>query len=188
MTPSTPLSAWTRSALDEIATPLSRVRDEQTEALLHAITGARRIALYGVGREGLMIRALAMRLYHLGLQAYPVGEMNTPPVGEGDWLLASAGPGHFSTVAALTDVAHRHGARVMLLTAQPDSPLAREADVSVVLAASTMAQSYDSATVLPMGSAYEGALFLYFEYLVARLQKALGVSEDAMRARHTNLE
>jgi 6-phospho-3-hexuloisomerase len=39
-----------------------------------------------------------------------------------------------------------------------------------------------------MGSAYEGALFVLFEIVVLQLCKKLRVSEDAMRARHTNLE
>ena len=33
--------------------------------------------LYGCGREGLQMRGLAMRLYHLGLQANMVGDMAT---------------------------------------------------------------------------------------------------------------
>ena len=39
-----------------------------------------------------------------------------------------------------------------------------------------------------MGSVYEGALFLLFEVMVLRLRDILGVTPDAMRARHTNLE
>ena len=43
-------------------------------------------------------------------------------------------------------------------------------------------------SVLPMGSVYEGALFLLFEVMVLQLREILGVTPDAMRARHTNLE
>ena len=39
-----------------------------------------------------------------------------------------------------------------------------------------------------MGSAFEAIQFLFSEYLVTRLAERLGQSEDAMRARHTNLE
>jgi 6-phospho-3-hexuloisomerase len=39
-----------------------------------------------------------------------------------------------------------------------------------------------------MGSVYEGALFLLFEVMVLRMKASLGVSPEAMRARHTNME
>lgn len=67
------------------------------------------IVLHGVGREGLMMRALAMRLYHLGLKAHCLGDMSCPPVGSGDLLLASAGPGSFSSVDALIATAKKAG-------------------------------------------------------------------------------
>jgi 6-phospho-3-hexuloisomerase len=39
-----------------------------------------------------------------------------------------------------------------------------------------------------MGSVFEGALFLLFEIMVLKLKDMLGVSPEAMRARHTNME
>lgn len=58
-------------------------------------------------REGLMMRALAMRLFHLGCDAHVVGDMTLPPVGKGDLLLVSAGPGHIVSVANLAGIAGR---------------------------------------------------------------------------------
>lgn len=43
-------------------------------------------------------------------------------------------------------------------------------------------------SVLPMGSAFEGALFVLFEVMVLKLTALLGASADSMRARHTNME
>jgi 6-phospho-3-hexuloisomerase len=43
-------------------------------------------------------------------------------------------------------------------------------------------------SVLPMGSLYEGALFLLFEIMVLKLRNLRGATPEAMRARHTNLE
>lgn len=37
--------------------------------LVHNIVTASKISCYGVGREGLAMKGLAMRLYHLGFQA-----------------------------------------------------------------------------------------------------------------------
>jgi D-arabinose 5-phosphate isomerase GutQ len=41
---------------------------------------------------------------------------------------------------------------------------------------------------LPMGSLYEGAMFVLFEMVVLDLADVLGQSPAQMRARHTNLE
>jgi D-arabinose 5-phosphate isomerase GutQ len=41
---------------------------------------------------------------------------------------------------------------------------------------------------LPMGSLYEGAMFVLFEMVVLELASVLGQIPAQMRARHTNLE
>jgi len=97
------------AALSEIGHAFGAIEAAEAETLVEMIAGAGRIALYGVGREGLMMRALAMRLFHLGLDAHVVGDMTTPPLGQGDLLLVSAGPGMFSTVAGLVGVARGAG-------------------------------------------------------------------------------
>jgi len=155
-----------------------------------------RVFVHGVGREGLMMRALCMRLAHLGLPAHCVGDVTAPPAGGGDLLVASAGPGAFSTVDAICGVARGAGARVLLLTARPEGEFPRlQADVVAHLPAQTMAdeeeaaaESAPSRAKLPMGSLYEGAMFVLFEMVVLELTRVLGQSPSQMRARHTNLE
>ena len=74
----------------------------------------RQIVLHGVGREGLMMRAFTMRLYHLGLNAHCLGDMSCPPIGEGDLFIASAGPGSFSSVDALITTARDGGNKFLI--------------------------------------------------------------------------
>ncbi|WP_108658624.1 SIS domain-containing protein [Acuticoccus kandeliae] len=177
-------------AVEELKGVLLAVSPEELSAMVDAIAHARTIAVYGVGREGLMMRALSMRLYHLGLDASVVGDMSAPPLGPGDLLIVSAGPGDFSTVAALVAVAQGAGAAVACVTAQPGGPVPRMCDVVLTLPAQTMADDTGEAppSTLPMGSLYEGAQYLAFEILILMLRERLGVTPEAMRARHTNLE
>jgi 6-phospho-3-hexuloisomerase len=49
-------------------------------------------------------------------------------------------------------------------------------------------QGPQKTSVLPMGSLFEGALFLLFEVMVLKLKSLIGASPEAMRARHTNME
>lgn len=152
-----------------------------------------KVFVYGVGREGLMMKALCMRLFHLGLSAHCVFDMTTPPIAAPDLLIASAGPGGFSTVDAICGVARGGGARVVVLTAQPETGSSVAYATAVAhIPAQTMADdragSESGRALLPMGSVYEGAMFVLFEMAVYKLGQVLGRSPDEIRARHTNLE
>jgi 6-phospho-3-hexuloisomerase len=189
------LNALADRALDEIGGVFRRLGPDALDPVIAALAEANRIVCHGVGREGLMMQALAMRLYHLGLDAHVLGDMTTPPVGPGDLLVSSAGPGGFATIDGLMRIARDAGGRTLLFTAQPRGSAAALADTVFVLPAQTMADDLGAddtgpvvASVLPMGSLYEGAQFLLFELVVLRLRDRLGIAPEAMRARHTNLE
>ena len=177
-----------RQILDEIDRVLSEMDEAETGELLNAILSARQIFVYGLGREGLVMRSFAMRLMHLGLNVAVVGDMTTPPIGSEDLFLVSCGPGYLSTVEALAGVARQAGGRVAMLTAQPLARLPRQADQLVTLPAQTMAETQPSSSTQAMGSAFEQAIWIYFDVLVPQLQTALGQSEEDLKRRHTNLE
>jgi 6-phospho-3-hexuloisomerase len=122
------ISDIAKSALSDAARVVERLDARSFEAFAQAIAGARTIALHGLGREGLQMKGLAMRLFHLGLDAHVVGEMTTQPVGAGDLLICSAGPGDFASIAALARIAKDAGAKTAIVTAQPASNLAKNAD------------------------------------------------------------
>jgi 6-phospho-3-hexuloisomerase len=176
-------------AVKDIAAAAGAIGDSAVNRLVEAILAARHIALFGCGREGLQMRGLAMRLHHLGRSVSVAGDMTTPAIGPGDLLLLSAGPGMLSTALALANVAKGAGAKVLTITAQPDGAVPKASDEVVVVPAQTMATDREGeASALPMGSVYEGALFLMFEIVVLLLKERLGVSDAFMRANHTNLE
>jgi 6-phospho-3-hexuloisomerase len=174
----------------EVTAVLSRVEPEQVKTFLDLIQGARKIALYGGGREGLMIRALAMRLFHLGYEVSVAGDMTAPFLTHGDLLILSAGPGYVSTIDALRSVAQRDGATVICITAQPVGKTALAADKIVYLPAQTMADDTEgkATSVLPMGSLFELVLFVFNEIVVLELLKRTGRTFGEARDRHTNLE
>ena len=113
-----------------------------------------------------------------------------PPLGKDDVFFVSSGPGETTTVLTLIGVAKEAGATVILVTAEPNGSAARLADVTLLVPAQTMASDLGTAktSVLPMGSAFEGALFVLFEVMVLKLKALLGASPEDMRARHTNME
>jgi 6-phospho-3-hexuloisomerase len=178
-----------RNALAELNQAIDKLDENNCDQAVDVISSAHRIALYGVGREGLQIKGFAMRLFHLGLKVSVVGDMTTPPLGKGDLLIVSAGPGYFSTVSALIETASKAGATTLCITAQRDGASARAADHVLVIPAQTMADDMGAKTsTLPMGSLYEGAQYVVFECLILKLRQVLAVSTDNMRQNHTNLE
>lgn len=102
--------------------------------------------------------------------------------------MLSCGPGRISMVEALVGVAKRDGIRLLYLTAQPGNPPAAEADRTIHITAQTMADDRQSAAVLPMGSAYEIALFVLVDLITNRVRLRRTESVAELRSRHTNLE
>jgi len=182
------MTTETDEALREIAEAVHSVSDAAIDEVVDELLAARRIACYAGGREGLVMRGLVMRLFHAGLDVHYVGDMTCPAIGAGDLLVLSCGPGRISMVEALAGVAKRDGARLLYLTAQPQQPPAERADRTVRIAAQTMADDRDSAAALPMGSAYEIALFVLVDLVTNRVRRRRSESVDELRSRHTNLE
>jgi 6-phospho-3-hexuloisomerase len=172
----------------EITASIERVDPQQIAALIAMVKGSRRIACYGVGREGLILKGLAMRLYHLGFQSSVVGDMTAFPVGPEDLLVVSAGPGYFATVDALRRVAQEAGAKVFSFTAQPGGKVAEKSDARLVVPAQTAADRGKADSVLPMGSLYELTLFTLCELIVAALFAETKTPVEDAFSRHTNLE
>lgn len=180
---------WTTQASSELRDALAGVAPTTIDQLADEILAAGRILCTGAGREGLMMRALCMRLMHLGLDAHMVWDMTTPPIGEGDLLIVSVGPGHSPVADALMDRAKRAGARTMAVTAQPDGPTPRAADAIVLLPAQTMADDTGATTsMLPMGTLFEWLQLAFFDLLALRLRERTGQTLETIRARHTNIE
>lgn len=178
-----------RAALRDLAQVFERLDDAAVDAAVDEIAAAKRVAFYGCGREGLQLRGLCMRLFHMGLDVAMAGDMTAFAVGPGDLLFLSAGPGYLATASALAGVAKAAGARVLVVTAQPEGATSQLAGRLLFVPAQTMADDQGATTaVLPMGSVMEGAMFVLFEVMVLKLREKLGVTPAQMRARHTNLE
>jgi 6-phospho-3-hexuloisomerase len=177
-------------ALDELGVVLGQVDAAAIDQACRMLADAPQIIVYGCAREALQVKGFAMRLFHLGLPVSVVGDMTTPALGPGDLFLASSGPGETATVLTLMRIARDAGAKNLLLTAQTGGSAAALANFTLLIPAQTMAddQASQKRSVLPMGSVFESALFLLFEIMVLELKDMLGVSPDAMRARHTNME
>jgi len=183
------LSELSRRALSDLSGVFSALPDTAADPLIEAIASARRIALYGAGREGLALRGFAMRLFHMGRDAHVVADMTTPPIGKGDLMIVTAGQGWLPTAETFMTIAKEAGATTAIITSQPDGQASQMADIRVVIPAQTMANDIGATvSVLPMGSLFEIAETIFFELVVLKLRERFGETAETMRERHTNLE
>jgi len=183
------LTKLSKGALSDLAGVFAAMPENALDGLIEEIVKAKRIVVFGLGREGLQMRGFAMRLFHMGREVAVWGDMTTPALGKGDLFIASAGPGDLPTAQTLVEVARKAGARTALVTAQPGGGLAKLVDVVTVIPAQTMANDRGGKlSVLPMGSLFETAQMIAFELAILKLRSRFGETSETMRARHTNLE
>lgn len=180
-----------RTAISELETTLFGVSGERAAALVQEIEKADRIFVAGAGRSGLMARAFCMRLMHLGLKCYVAGETVTPAFAQGDLLLVASGSGATESLVVMAQKAkqHIHG-RLALVTMDGNSPIARLADVTLVIPAPSSKVKRELAldSIQPMGSLFEQSLLLVLDLLILLLMQQNGSAPSAMFDRHANLE
>jgi len=169
--------------LAELTAVAAGVDRAEMAHLLDAMRGAKRVFVAGIGRSGLVARGLAMRLMHLDFEVYVVGETTTPSIAKGDLLLCCTRYGKSRTLNTYVEKAHEVGAKAAVVTMTAKSPLAKRADVAFLIPIGTGGKSRQ-----PLGTIFEQSLLLYCDALVMLTMKRLGISEDEMARRHTQLE
>jgi 6-phospho-3-hexuloisomerase len=123
--------------LAEVSGALSRVERSQVNELADALSVATRVFVTGEGRSGLMAKAFAMRLMHLGLDVHVIGETTTPSVGARDTLVAVSGSGTTTGTVRVAEQSARVGAAVHAVTTDPKSPMAAAAVTVLTVPAAT---------------------------------------------------
>ncbi|MCP6043014.1 SIS domain-containing protein, partial [Klebsiella pneumoniae] len=80
------------------------------EKAVDGILRAKKIFVAGGGRSGFMAKAFVMRMMHVGLDVYVVGETVTPNLEVDDIFIVGSGSGETQSLAAMTKKAKSIGA------------------------------------------------------------------------------
>lgn len=176
--------------LSELQTTLPQVSAETGKRLTEAIIEAEKIFVSGAGRSGLVLKAFAMRLMHLGFHVHVVGETTTPSITPNDLLLIGSGSGTTRTLVVIANEARRVGAKVALITGRAESPIGQVADIVLPIPVSTpkVANPIYGQSIQPMGSLFEQAMLLTLDALILLLMTTIKRDSETMFARHANLE
>lgn len=172
--------------------------DSFIEELVRVYTEKRKVLVMGAGRSGLVGRAFAMRLLHLGFNSYVLGDTIVPSVRKGDLVVAISGSGRTQLIVTAAETAKKVGATVAAVTTYPDSPLGRLADVVVVVpgrAKTSKMDDYFARQILgiheplaPLGTLFEDTTLVFLDGVVYALMLRLGISEEYMKNVHANIE
>ena len=137
------------------------------------------------------MRALGMRLMHLGKTVYVVSETTTPSIAAKNLLILGSGSGRTAGLQAMARQARSHDAKVLLFTTDATSPMAKLADQLVVIPAPSLGMNggeRDHPSIQPMGTLFEQSLLILCDSLILELMRQTGVSAAHMLGRHANLE
>ncbi|MDV0447079.1 Phosphoheptose isomerase [Methanosarcinaceae archaeon Ag5] len=161
-----------------------------------------RIFVAGAGRSGLMGKAFAMRLMHMGFDAFVIGETTTPAVKADDVLVAISGSGGTASVLYIANKAKSLNAKIVALTSKSGSELGKISDVNVILPSKSRADAIDANKTGantsanagaagksgPMGTSFEILTIVFLDSIIAQLIDITSTPEEDMRKRHANTE
>jgi 6-phospho-3-hexuloisomerase len=189
-------------AIEEIIDNVKAVSDELDEEsvkdMLLSLTSCNNVFLLGLGRSGLVAKAFAMRLMHLGIGVYVVGETITPAITHDDCLLAISGSGETSYIISTAQIAQKRGANIIAVTSYVDSTLGKMADLVVHIKGRTKIDSEKNyirrqingkhQSLSPLGTLFEVTTLIFLDGVIAQLMVEMNKTEEDLKARHTVLE
>lgn len=173
--------------------------EESIDKFEDIIIESQNVFVTGAGRSGLAAKAFAMRLMHLGVSAYVVGETISPAIYENDCIVAISGSGETNTIVSAATIAKKRGSKVLAVTSYPESTLGQLADTCLLVKGRTKQevddenymkrQIYGNYTSLtPLGTAFELTTLVFLDAIVSELMEKMHQTESDLKARHTVLE
>ena len=185
--------------LDNIKNAEEFLDEETIDKFEDIIIESKNIFVTGAGRSGLAAKAFAMRLMHLGLSAYVVGETISPAIYEDDCIIAISGSGETNTIVSAAKIAKNRGSKVLAVTSYPESTLGKLSDAYVFVKGRTKKEVDDEnymkrqthgnyTSLTPLGTAFELTTLVFLDAIVSELMEKMQQTESDLKARHTVLE
>ncbi len=185
--------------LDNIESAVDFLDEEAIDEFENIIINAENVFVTGAGRSGLAAKAFAMRLMHLGLSAYVVGETISPAINKEDCIVAVSGSGETNTIVSAAKIAKNRGSKVLAVTSYPESTLGQLADGYLLVKGRTKQEVDDEnymkrqihgnyTSLTPLGTAFELTTLVFLDAIVSELMEKMEQTESDLKARHTVLE
>jgi 3-hexulose-6-phosphate synthase/6-phospho-3-hexuloisomerase len=165
---------------------LDMVTKEDIKKIIDSFFKANRVFVYGAGRSGLVAKAFAIRLVHLGFQTFVIGETIGAPVKKGDLVFIVSGSGETIPAVMTAEIAKKLGAKLVVVAGAKNSRIINFADIAIVLAADCTEK--ERKQFAPLGTLFEASAWILLDGIIAELMKNKKETEESMRSRHATLE
>jgi len=165
---------------------LDKISQDDIDEVKRLFFSSNRIFVYGAGRSGLVAKAFAIRLVHLGFQTFVIGETITAPVQRGDLVIIVSGSGETIPAVMTAEIAHNIGAKVVSITGKKKSEIAKYADITLYL--SVACKDVERKKYAPLGTLFEASVWILLDGIIADLLESKNETEATMRRRHATLE
>lgn len=179
--------ALVKQVKKEIDEVLDLVDESQIDDVETLITKDKRIFVLGAGRSGLMARAFAMRLMHIGYHPYVIGETITPSIQKGDVLVAVSGSGNTQSILELAEKAKNNGVTLIGVTSNKSSKLGKIADKLIVVPGATKAGDGVKSIQL-LSTLFDQTVHITLDVLCLKLSRRDHTSNQQAAAEHSNME
>jgi 6-phospho 3-hexuloisomerase len=170
----------------KISEILAKVYQEEIDEIKQLFFSSRRIFVYGAGRSGLVAKAFAIRLVHLGFQTFVIGETISAPVQRNDLVIIISGSGETIPAVMTAEIAHNLGAKVVSVTGKKQSEIAKYANVTLFI--SSACKEEERKFYAPLGTLFEASVWILLDGLIADLMDMKHESEEIIRKRHATLQ
>lgn len=180
-----------KKMLGEYQQVFETLDQENLRRFIDTVKAYQRVFCIGVGREGMMTRAFAMRLMHMGKEVHWIWDDTTPHIGEGDLLIATLGDGQIGHIDYVCRRAKEAGAFICVVTGSPSGRTAAELADQVFFIPATVYRGTDPVvpSFQPMGNLFEQMLLIIFDIVVMMIvDETPGLSFEKMSHRHRNIE
>lgn len=179
-----------QQSLEYIQRKIKDILDDVTKKditqVLKLFFDANRIFVYGAGRSGLVSKAFAIRLVHLGFQTFVIGETIGAPVKKDDLVFLVSGSGETIPAVMTAEITHNIKAKVIVVTGRKNARITKFADIVIALSADC--KDKERKQLAPLGTLFEASAWILLDSIITELMKKKGETEESMRSRHATLE
>ncbi len=165
---------------------LESIPRENIDRVTEAFFTTNRTFVYGAGRSGLVSKAFAIRLVHLGFQTFVIGETIGAPIKKGDLVWIVTGSGETIPSVMTAEIAKKIGATLVVITGKKQSRITKFADIAIILSADCLEK--EQKQYAPLGTLFEASTWILLDGIIAELMKKKKETEESMRSRHATLE
>lgn len=181
----------TKYAMKKLGQHIEQVGEEVDEGnvrkMIDTILSSKKAFVVGAGRSGLVAKMFGMRLMHLGINVFVVGETITPALDSDDVVIAISGSGETSSTIEVAIATKENDASLVGITASSNSKLAELAD-TIVCISDEFEEDINKKEIAPLGTLFELTSSVLLDSIISEMMEIMNKDESDLREKHATLE